>query len=1156
MKRNRRISTRLLAATATAVIATALAPAWGQDVETIPEQTVTERSQSDTIVVTGSRIKRESFDNELPTVTIGSVELENRGFTNVVDALEDIPLVGLGTNNTGNNTQNGDNQAFVDLFNLGVNRTLTLVNGRRVVSGTQGTIFVPENAPGSQVDLSLFNPALIERTEIVTVGGGPIYGADAVAGVVNIILKDDFDGLDITAQGGITQRGDGAEYRVSGVWGKNFLDGRANITIAGEYLNQNPIIGAQGRDFLEADGSFIINPAGASGSDGLPNFVFANNVTSPFISSGGTIVTGQSASGFGVGTPIIPPSLQGFAGSNPGVNPLAFFGQCASGCFPIIPNTDAATNGTLPNLGVPLAFDPTGALVPFDPGLVSAGVPGTFGETTGGGGFSNAPFTNLRSDTERTTINLLGRYDITDNIRFKQEFIYSDINFSSSNAGINTNSSISPSPTAGSFAVPIFIDENPFLSPEAFATLDGLATPENITLIDGRRAFFLARSLEDTIGGVFDSGSRNETFRTASTFEGDFELGDRDFNWELSGVYGRATVENISEQTLDIEFALAADVVADAAGNPVCRQQLTGPQPITVTNPALSNIVTGVPLTPTQAQVDACVPLNLFGSGAPSQAAIDFVVTPDGGSSNVSEQLLFTGSFGGDIIDVPAGKFQFNASFEYRDEDLAFTPSEVALNGLGRNALIESASGGSRFLEGGFEGRLPIFGNDFQLPGFHALEFTGAVRVVNRLSSTDAAGFVNPPGTTDVTFTAGGTWRPIEQLQFRGNRTRSVRSPGIVELFGPAQTGFGPLTNPCAAANVDGGPNPALRLQNCIALFQAIDVAGPGTTAEQAADFIANFAQAPGNRPAATAGAPTLLNEQADNWSVGVLWEPSFIEGLTISGDYVSISISGEPGLVAPTTLLNNCVDSASFPDVTTAGSIAACDQVVFGIDDGTGNFVLPSTTAFGNPLPPSSPPPGSAAQVNAPGEAAFVFFAQGNLGASRLNGITGDVRYNFDVADVLGSRASAWGDINLRGTVFFLREFEESGSGTFLDTNIQDGEVNNPSIETRVDMIHSIGPVTHSLQWFRRSATVVNAQIDEDDFPEQNAAFLVPSIDTFNYNFAWDVTDNFTTRVIVENLLDTQQPFPFLVDGTPNNINEVFDPLGRRFTFAVQGRF
>ena len=116
-----------------------------------------DEAQRDVVVVTGSRIRRQ-VDETVAVTEIDAGQIETRGYINTIDALEEIPFVATGVNNSGDSTQYGDNNAYVNLLNFGTQRTVTLIDGRRMVSSNQGTVFVPGNASGAQVDLTIINP--------------------------------------------------------------------------------------------------------------------------------------------------------------------------------------------------------------------------------------------------------------------------------------------------------------------------------------------------------------------------------------------------------------------------------------------------------------------------------------------------------------------------------------------------------------------------------------------------------------------------------------------------------------------------------------------------------------------------------------------------------------------------------------------------------------------------------------------------------------------------------------------------------------------------------------------------------------------------------------------------------------------------------------
>jgi outer membrane receptor protein involved in Fe transport len=252
---------------AASVLALAM-PAAAQEASAPAADTAAE----ETILVTGSRIPRPEFEGNIPGAQITAQDIQARGFTNVLDALNDLPLVGPGASPIGNagGQPASLGAAFVDLLDLGTNRTLSLVNGRRFVSGNAGTLFVAGNVTGGQVDLNVIPTELVERTDVLTVGGAVAYGSDAIAGVVNIILKDDYDGIAVTARSGITTRGDAANYQIGGIVGRNFADDRANITIAFEYNRDD---GLQGNAREEFSANYVAPTF--FGNGGVRNSAFA-----------------------------------------------------------------------------------------------------------------------------------------------------------------------------------------------------------------------------------------------------------------------------------------------------------------------------------------------------------------------------------------------------------------------------------------------------------------------------------------------------------------------------------------------------------------------------------------------------------------------------------------------------------------------------------------------------------------------------------------------------------------------------------------------------------------------------------------------------------------------------------------------------------------
>jgi outer membrane receptor protein involved in Fe transport len=230
-----------------AAIAVSLAYAGTAMAQTAPVEEDPEATSDTGLVVTGSRIEKNGFDQPTPTTIIGEAELAEGARTNIQQVLVDQPQVRPTTvpqNSNGNVNNSGS--APVDLRGLGNLRTLTLLNGRRFI-GDNNLNYVPFN--------------LVSRVEIVTGGASAAYGSGAVAGVVNIILNEQLSGFNVGAQTGISGLGDGFRYGFDGSFGTSFADGRGHFMIGAEYVNDEGIgpDGRLSRPFLGA-GAVRVNP--------------------------------------------------------------------------------------------------------------------------------------------------------------------------------------------------------------------------------------------------------------------------------------------------------------------------------------------------------------------------------------------------------------------------------------------------------------------------------------------------------------------------------------------------------------------------------------------------------------------------------------------------------------------------------------------------------------------------------------------------------------------------------------------------------------------------------------------------------------------------------------------------------------------------------
>lgn len=269
------------------------------------------------VVVTGSRIRRRSDSSNSPIVNVGAQALDDTADIDVVSTLNRLPQFSPNQDLTGQNASDVQPGAAhsigistLSLRGLGPNRNLVLVDGRRMT---------PVNGD-MVVDVSTIPSAMIDHIEVITGGASAVYGPDAVGGVVNFILKKSFQGLELNAQGGMTQAGDGAGFKVSALLGTNFADGRGNVTISLEESSRGAAY-QRNRSFYTkgyADPSVASNEAIFTGaafapevgnypSQSLVDSIFAgrpagstvpNGGTEFYFNTDGTVFSG--ATGFGV----------------------------------------------------------------------------------------------------------------------------------------------------------------------------------------------------------------------------------------------------------------------------------------------------------------------------------------------------------------------------------------------------------------------------------------------------------------------------------------------------------------------------------------------------------------------------------------------------------------------------------------------------------------------------------------------------------------------------------------------------------------------------------------------------------------------------------------------------------------------------------------
>lgn len=332
--------------------ATVAAPAFAQaaqPVEAQPELPAGEGADADggDIVVTGSRIARPNLEQSSPVSVINEAEISLQQPQSAEEFLRDLPGSTPGQNAQVNNGNIGI--ATLNLRNLGTNRNLILLNERRVVPSTLA----------AQTDLNIIPVALLERVDVFTGGASTVYGADAVAGVINFITKRNFAGIEMNANYGLTERGDGRNYRFDVTTGANFADGRGNAVVNLSYTKASPVFAGERAFGRVARSSVTGNEQGSTTA------VPATINTALFFDANG-VSRGNSRVNTETGAFELGESNYNFLPTTILQTPFERFGIFAQGRFEISSAVEAYTQGFFTRTSVVQQNAPSGSFfTPF-----------------------------------------------------------------------------------------------------------------------------------------------------------------------------------------------------------------------------------------------------------------------------------------------------------------------------------------------------------------------------------------------------------------------------------------------------------------------------------------------------------------------------------------------------------------------------------------------------------------------------------------------------------------------------------------------------------------------------------------------------------------------------------------------------------------------
>ncbi|MEM6415921.1 MAG: TonB-dependent receptor [Pseudomonadota bacterium] len=652
-----------------------------EEVATVPDrQQRFAETIEDQVVVTGTRIERTAVNSPAPVDIVTAEEIERFGLTDNTEALRFVPALNqsltlstFGNSDDDNGELSGPSFGLsaLDLRGLGINRTLVLVNGRRHVPGV---------ANSAAVDVASIPAALIDRVEVLTGGGSSIYGADAVSGVVNYILKDDFEGVDVRANGSLPTRGGGEAYFGALTLGSNFADDRGNVVLNVEYNRQTELTFGE-RDFTRRSSVVVPNSEGSGVDQRFAN-ILASDVRNNLFSANPAFTFNPAGFETVLGVPE---------------------GGTTFGGFPLQQVVDADT----------------GEIRPFDFGTI-LGNP-FFAQ---GGDASGQVFANPRApsvpDIERYSINTSAHYDLTDAATF---FVEAKYVRNRASAVLDRNFEMSYQPIAR---------DNVFLPELVQSQFDSLVAQNLDPQIT------LSRSWQDPLTSQ-PADTIRETFRIVSGFEGEISQA---LNYSVSLNYGRTDSSFVrnSEVVLDRYYA-ATDAIADpVTGEPVCRSDVEDsglPEGAFFPAPVTTDIRSFIPGD------GSCVPLNVFAlPNELDPEAVAFVFQRAEDSATI-DQFVFNATITGssdDYFTLPAGGISYAAGFEYREESGLLVPNGLDLNQLDRFQTTRPPiiDGGFDVVEGFAEISVPILAD---LPFAEQLTLDASVRVADYSTVGNATSF-------------------------------------------------------------------------------------------------------------------------------------------------------------------------------------------------------------------------------------------------------------------------------------------------------------------------------------------------------------------------------------------------------------------------------
>jgi outer membrane receptor protein involved in Fe transport len=970
-------------------------------------------SEVSEIVVTGTRIPTPNLTSVAPVTSVTAADIKAQGVTRVEDLINSLPQAFA---SQGSNISNGSNgTATVNLRGLGASRTLVLIDGRRLMAGNPTSAVAPISA-----DLNFIPTALVERVDVLTGGASAVYGADAVAGVVNFIMNKNFEGVRIDAQYSFYQHNqqdpDGVKAVVQAAQNKAAV--KSFFQVPGDFKGG------------EGDQETIV--LGVNAPDGKGNVTaYATHIQiNPILASNYDYTACSLNSG------------DSFASAGCGGSGTAF-----------------------PTRFGGFIVDPSG------PG-------NTFRPRTAADVYNFSPTNYLQRPDQRYGFGAFAHYDVNPHFQAYLDVMFMDDNSTAQIAPGGIFAAMGPGP-GGAYAVNC---DNPFMSAQQaglICTPTQIAAGANVNLAVARRNIEGGGRLT-----IFEHMEQRYVVGLKGELGGD---------WSYDGYiqYGKTTLDQEQDNnflTSRINRALIAK--RNAAGQIVCQSVIDGSDP-------------------------ACVPINYFTLGSVTTAALNYLQAPTFSGGNIIEQIASLNIVGTlpDAIKSPWANDKVGVSIgaEYRREHLdshSDVPQATGdVNGAG--AANPPVNGGYDVYELYGEARVPLVQDKPWAKDITA-------ELAYRYSDYSNAGTTN-------TYKLSADWTIIEGLRLRGGYNRAVRAPNVVELFAPQNVALDGTTDPCAGLK-PGDPLVA----RCASLFGLTTAQVLALEPDPAHQYNGLFG-----------GNPNLRPETADTYTAGLVWQPSFLPGATLTVDWFDIDVKDYISNVGADVIINGCVGGAH-PDF--------CPLVH---RDSIGSIRSPQ---------------------------GFVIDTTLNQGGLHTSGIDVSAGYRTGL-DTFGLQNAGSISANLVGTWLDTLETTVLNGQPAIDcaglygttcSSLGGSPTPNPQWRHKLRVTWNtpyewkwMGALALSAQWRYFGPVDLDATSSDPnlkgDVPATDARFGARSY--LDLLATFKLKDNYSFRVGVNNVLDQDPPLTGASNCAPvvcnqNVFAQMYDTLGRYFFFGVTADF